>query len=90
MDNPVVDVIREYSVTYNDYVAKATIIEDNIESKAEEYLAAFAPVVTEEESERLGSIFEASNAILDELFEILGEFSDIFDDFNDIIVLPNM
>lgn len=84
MENPIVDTIRDYTVTYNDYLAKANIIETDVESKSNMYFAAFAPVVSEEDADRIGEVFVAVDELLDELFIQMELFKDSFDSFNDM------
>ena len=84
MDNPIADIIRDYSAVYNNHVAKFTTIENTVDGYDNLYSNVFFPHLPQEDVERIDQIFVNAEELLDELVSILDKYSDVFDDFNEL------
>ena len=84
MDNPIADIIRDYSAVYNNHVAKFTTIENTVDGYDNLYSNVFFPHLSQEDVERIDQIFVNAEELLDELVSILDKYSDVFDDFNEL------
>lgn len=83
MDNPIADIIRDYSAVYNNQFAKFTTIENTVEGYEALYEVFFAQL-SQDDVERIDQVFNAASDILDELASLLEKSNSIFDDFNEL------
>jgi len=82
MDNPIADIIREYTSVYNTYVAKQSIFDVSYADLDKLYYALFEEIVTDDESERMTEIFINMGLLLDEYTSILIDMNSLFEDLN--------
>lgn len=80
MDNPIADIIREYTSYYNTYVTKRDILSKSYSDFSTLYFGVFKDIVDDEESDRMINIFAIFEQLLDEYDSNLEDISNVFED----------